>query len=295
MDQTHRWLWHRMREFAGVSKVRWTTWEPPGFPAAMPGARKVAIIFGEQRHFKHLDRIDCVLRDIELLANIKDQDTWRDQHQFFRELLRSFYNDSDLPGWVQVNPMRPGFRQRVANGRGKVRHSAQLGQHQFRCRKLGQEWLTIHGRAVHTGGLRMFHRGGVVDPDLELRQLHLHRELRNDGLGPPVYAREEWLFLVSRDGEERRMALRGLNPTVECFRDEASGANFAPIISLCRINEVWKQVEIVAINLRPEIGEVLDLRPTKYDFDYYFRSHMANHVMMERLLIPGEHERWHHG
>jgi hypothetical protein len=295
MERANRWLWRRMPEFAGIGKMRWTTWEPPGFPAELPGPRTVAIVLGQQRHFQHLDRIDCLLRDIELLAGIQDQDAWRYQRKFFRQLLRTYFDDCDLPGWVQVNPMRPGFRQRIANGRGKVSHKAQLGQRQFRCKNLGQEWLTIHGRAVHTGGLLMFHRGGVLEPDLELRQMHLHRELSNDGLGPPVYAREEWLFLVSRDSAERRLALRGLNPSVECFRDDVSGANFAPIISLCRVNATWRQIELLAINLRPEVGEVLDLRPMQYDFEFYFRSHMTNHTMMERLLIPGEHERWQHG
>lgn len=287
------WLCDAMGQLTGVEHPRFVREKPRGAPMGLEGYETLSLL-GQERHFCDHDRIDALLNVMENELEL-DPHAWRRQAWFFRSLFQSFFRDTDGPAWIKICPARWSFHQRVKATRRQRLHTARPGRALFAAHHLGRERLSMNDTSVPTARLRMHHLSRSRDDGLRLRELFVERVVREDGFGPPVVGYERWTLLASNSAEERRSLKRGINLTLEEFRD-ASGMQTAPLVSLCRVAEGGRWVIHRCFSLRPGpaagAGDVIDFRTCDYSKEFYFRSDLSTHTMLERLLTPGMFEHF---
>ncbi len=285
--ESREFLWTSLSRLSGIVRPRMWHWRSEGQEAGQPGSAGNVAVLGQ----------DWLLGDSVFAATVLDRvgawlsldgSVWRAQRPFLKSFVCSFFGATDRPAWIKVHAVRTGFQRRSADANNKARHLGQLGRRRVWLTELPWSGIELDGKKHPAHGVRLFHPSGVPERSLELRRVYVHRVLRADALGASLTELEERLVVVTDDPNDRRLASRGMTPGLEPFRDRITDVYSAPLVSFSRIDERGR-IAHRCFSVRPGAGEILDMRACAYKPEYYFRSDMTCHTMLEKLLTPGEY------
>lgn len=276
-----------MARLGGVVTPRVCEWTDslPGDPR--PSEKNLALL-GQNWAMAHPLTVERLLHLIGRELHL-ERDLWAWQRQFLRELIGSFFSDTDDPAWVTVHACRRGFSERVKDASAHKPHhrgSLHAGDPVLLGRKR-IEGLSLLETALPTRRFLAYHPLGVPQDKLSMRRIFVHRWMRPVIGGPALKSTEERLVVI-HDAEDLAIARNGLTPVLERYRSIAD-VHRSPLINLSRLTASG-QIVFLAFSCAPMRGEIADLRSGIYTPEYYFRSSGTIDSVLECLITHGHYE-----
>jgi hypothetical protein len=287
-------LWQEMSRLRGIEIPRIVRREATLLPATERKFREQFMILGQEEYFHGEKGMEAVLDTVKQELSLTER-VWRDQRPFFKDFFCSFFRAIDGPAWVNIHPLRPSFQNRVAAQNGCVSEQLTIAEPIVTPKLLERYPLLVNGIRLPMKHLSLAVDGdywGKVN-DYALYEVRLHRRLAGDGFEPPLNADELWYCLGPMDRHRRTKDARSpANPWGEKWRDPTTKIQRSPLVSLTRLDNGGKRAISRVFSVTPMDGRVVDIRTCVYTAEYYFRSDMATHTMLESLLVPGRYDRF---
>ncbi len=241
-------------------------------------------ILGQEWFFQRPEFVSAVLDEVRVQFDL-ERNTWGKQRRFLVSYICSLFGTTDQPAWVTVMGVRKGFARRMQEEGVRQVQAVQLVGQPILLAHLRSSTTSLNGQPLAMRGFLSVHPLTTQKP-VWLQRVSVVRSL--PGTRGPLVSREHRLVTMSRDPEDFKLASRGFIPAIELYRDHED-VHRSPLISFSRLDRRGT-TEHRCFSLHPTIGYVGDVRAISYDPEYYLRSDMLSHTVLERLLTEGEYE-----
>lgn len=279
-------LWRDMTRLGGVEWPRIVHWKSAELVPDIGCDSNNFALLGQEWFFRRPDFLSDVLDHVRVLLDF-DRDNWRRQKPFLLAYASRLFGNTDLPAWITVFSARKGFGRRMQETGAKPSHAALLVGRPIRVTDLRGSDAKLNGLHLDARGLWPMHPL-EHDRPMQLQRVSIIRSLAGDrGL---LRSQEDRLVAVSGDPEDFNLASRGYTPLLELYRGH-DDVHRSPLVNFCRLdgNGISQHR---CVTFHPRTGFVGDVRAFQYTPEYYLRSGMMNHTILEWLLKPGAHERF---
>lgn len=278
-----------MRRLGGVEWPRIRYWRSADLVPDIGVEANNFVLLGQSWFFRRPEFMADVL-DITRVQLDVDRATWHRQKQFLISYACSHYDSSDRPAWMMVTSARKGFARRSQDAGARPTHAARLVARAIGLNDLRGSTITLNGMPLSMRGFLPIHPF-VTGAQVQLQRVSIVRSVRNKR--GPLAAPEDRLVTVSGDPEDFKLASKGITPALELYRGH-NDVHKSPLITFCILDKQG-QVRCRNFSVHPTIGYVGDVRASVYDPEYYLRSDMLNHTVLEKLITPGAHEAFYAG
>jgi len=277
-------LRYDMARLGGVERPRVFAWRSQELqPDLVVDAGNIAWL-GQSWYFRRPDFVSEALDHLRSELGL-DRDTWWRQKQFLIEYGCSLYDSSDRPAWILAVGARKAFGRRLRDYDVRAQHDARLVGHSVALAALRSSSIGLNRLPLNVRGFLPIHPL-VPGKPISFQRVSI---IRTVGAAPrSLLAMEDRLVTISGDPEETRLAARGFTPAVELYRG-VDDVHRSPLINFCKLDE-FGLVQWRSISLHPHIGYIGDMRASFYDPEYYLRSDMLNHTVLEKLVTRGAYE-----
>jgi hypothetical protein len=288
-------LWRNPQLLAGVTRPRVATAPFKGIPEDSNGKHQQQTILATEGVFHELamERVPhggttcsrLVKAIMEKCLFLTDAWLWQDD--FFSRLMTLFFAGcSERPAWIWITPQRLTIQDRQDHA-FKVAQTALLPKEVGTGSKLWDHRLSLCGLNISCEGLLLLPKRDCPIRDTKIIHQQIVRDLKNTAGRIMFRTFEDWCYLSTGDKHDQADAVAARVPALGQFFDEASKIQFAPIISLVRLNYTGSQVDLLAFNLHPQEGKAVDFRAMIYPFEYCLRSNANSYEMLRRAVTPG--------
>ena len=284
-------LWRNHQPLTGINRPRIASMPIAGLPEEFNGRNEVDVILATEEVLHAGACRNAVLASIAKRCCFLS-DAWSYQRPFFSNLMASYFSQaSDLPAWISIYPRRVTFRSRQDQGR-RVRQTSGLFYSQFPATKLRDNALCLGGYKISGEDLLL-----TPKTDRRLQETHvviqtIDRAISDRTCNIAFRIQETWSYLATPgDADDVASALSGSVPALGRHFDKKIGVQNAAIVSLCRLSECGKFLDVLAFNLEPFEGKVLDFRSSLNPFAYTLMSDANNHALLTQVVTPGG---WQH-
>lgn len=288
-------LWKNSAPLVGIDPPRLSVITQGGFPERPDGRHQGWSFLATERRM-HEQRTQEIIRDHTANVLNLDAGAWAFQRPFFIELFSRFFGESrDNPAWVVIAPQRITIHHRQQRG-----HVVETSP--------GDAFLTTRGHELRKyplrlGGLEMPSDDLLLAPRLyskvkDTRVAHqlIQRDLK-DWRGDTLFRiHEEWCYLATGDGEDLSDMAAGRIPSMRQFIDTDARIQTAAHIALCKLSGCREYIEAISFDLHPHEprlsglgvpGQVLAFRWMIYPLEFYMRTDLNNHRLLQNAVTRG--------